>query len=187
MRRQFLRRIPALIVLAVFLGCGPSVDRQLLTAAESGDRTLVQNLLEQGAGTDARDAKGRTPLHLAVLNGHAGVVTDLLAAGADADAVDQLGWMPLHHAAVKGQTACGMLLIQAKADINAKTRTGFTPYYLALQNDNHDLASALRLAGGKSTDSLEENPDVRKLMDRNATEHQRLKPYEQAVKDYQNR
>ena len=52
-------------------------------AVLTGDRELVQELLNAGAITDAADQWGETPLHLASVNGYGDIVDELIRQGAN--------------------------------------------------------------------------------------------------------
>jgi ankyrin repeat protein len=78
---------------------GPATD--LRRAAETGDLTELQTLLDKQPDIDARDAGGRTALMLATLHGQTRAVDVLLAHGADPNAADARGITPLQ-AAVGG-------------------------------------------------------------------------------------
>ena len=54
-------------------------------------------LVESGAEVDARDGRGRTPLHVAARRDHLNAVKALMQASVDVNAVDELGWTPLDH------------------------------------------------------------------------------------------
>jgi hypothetical protein len=64
----------------------------LLAAAVKGDTARVIALIKAGAGVEATDKNGRTPLMLAAQHGHADTVRALLAAGAKTDARDKSGF-----------------------------------------------------------------------------------------------
>jgi len=74
----------------------------LMIAAQLGDVTLVQAILDAGAELEARDTSGATSLALAASNGQVDAATVLLHAGADPDAPTFTGWRPLHAAALTG-------------------------------------------------------------------------------------
>ena len=59
-------------------------NRRLLAAAESGDATAAALALRAGANLETRDARGRTPLLLAVAEDRLAVARLLLYLGADA-------------------------------------------------------------------------------------------------------
>lgn len=65
---------------------------------------------------DARDAKSRTPLHMAAQAGATDAVCALLARGAAIDARDDLGRTPLHMAARYGRAETVALLLALGAD-----------------------------------------------------------------------
>lgn len=65
---------------------------------------------------------GRTPLHLAALQGKIGVMKQLLDARAPANAADEHGMTPLHKAAVGGRTEAAQLLLNAGASYNARLK-----------------------------------------------------------------
>lgn len=80
-------------------GAGPNrLAGALQDAARAGRLELIERLLQQGAPVNAADAAGRTPLVLAVMQGHTAVVQRLLAAGANPALVDQEGLNALQHA-----------------------------------------------------------------------------------------
>ena len=66
-------------------------SRQLVDAAGTGDRLMVQALLEQGADANTRLKDGLTPLMAAATSGHTEIVRKLLDAGADPDLRDDHG------------------------------------------------------------------------------------------------
>lgn len=62
---------------------------------------------------------GRTPLHLAALQGKLGVIKQLLDARAPVSAADEHGMTPLHKAAVGGRPEAVQLLLDAGASLEA--------------------------------------------------------------------
>jgi ankyrin repeat protein len=70
----------------------------LQQSARAGDLQQLDRLLQQGAPLNAADAAGRTPLILAVMQGHTAVVQRLLTAGANTALIDKDGLNALQHA-----------------------------------------------------------------------------------------
>jgi ankyrin repeat protein len=79
----------------------PSLDpaADLREAAQSGNVARLRALLADHLDIDARDARGRTALMLAVRRDQKEAVSVLLAAGADPNAADAAGTTPLAAAA----------------------------------------------------------------------------------------
>ncbi|HPC96208.1 MAG TPA: ankyrin repeat domain-containing protein [Sedimentisphaerales bacterium] len=86
---------------------GTDVNRQgqaredktfLHEAVESGQKELVQYLLDKGANIEAKERQGLTPLHKASAAGKKDIVELLLAKGADVNATDLQGATPLWYA-----------------------------------------------------------------------------------------
>ncbi|KAJ2987975.1 hypothetical protein NUW58_g4219 [Xylaria curta] len=101
-----------------------------------GHKEIVQLLLEGGADIKAKDAIGRTPLHIAIeewATYEEGEVTVqlLLENGADVGAKDVDGLTPLHRAVAKKDEAIVQLLLENGADVEAKDVDGSTPLHTA--------------------------------------------------------
>ena len=81
---------------------------------------------------NARDDKGRTPLHAAAMvSKHPTVVAAFAKAGAELDARDEKGRTPLHLAAVLGEPEIVTALVKAGAALNVADEAGRTPMQLA--------------------------------------------------------
>ncbi|MGC9119757.1 MAG: ankyrin repeat domain-containing protein, partial [Thermoproteus sp.] len=92
------------LVLSVIAHRYPDVVRRAATAAlfealKRGSSEAAALLLGYGARPDARDPRGRTPLHLAAENCLEDVFKLLIELGADPHAKDRYGKAPLDYAA----------------------------------------------------------------------------------------
>lgn len=109
-------------------------------AARQGERDMVQELVEAGAGIG-------NALHAAAEDGHEEIVHDLLENGAPVTAQDKAGNTPLHIAAQVGDMEIAQLLLLKGANINALNNLGRTPLYLAADSGHVGAALALMSAG----------------------------------------
>ena len=99
------------------------------------------------------DDQGRTPLHLAALEGKPEIMAPLTQAGADPDALDDKGRTPLHLVAYFGtnpETVAA--LVQAGADLAAPDAKGRTPLEFAEKfSETPAIVAALRDAVAAAT------------------------------------
>lgn len=135
------RRFPLMMLIAALIVMGATgargdVESDLLNAADSGDVGAIERLVEEHGAhvNEARDIKGKTPLHLAAEGGHQATCGELLRLDANVNARDKEGRTPLHLAAAKGHTGTMEELLASGADVNARDRRGDTPLHLAADN-----------------------------------------------------
>lgn len=93
-------------------------------------------LLELGACVDARTARGKTPLHLAVEVENLEIVRILLLARCDSQAlVSDTKKSPLHMACEKANNEIALELVRYGADANAIDVQGLTPLMIAVTSN----------------------------------------------------
>ena len=89
-----------MLLLVAVSACGgdgatkPSLDRQLIAAARSGDVGEVRSLLDRGATVDGRAADGATALVAAAYGNHVEAARLLIEAGADVNVKDDTEQSP---------------------------------------------------------------------------------------------
>ncbi|KAJ5907499.1 hypothetical protein N7495_000181 [Penicillium taxi] len=119
-------------------------DRTPLSwAAQDGQSSIVELLLERGAICDELDRGWRTPLSLASSNGHETVARLLIDKGADVNTSNKFGQTPLYRALRNGHETVARLLIDKGADVNTINDDGETPLYWALMSGHEAVARLL--------------------------------------------
>ena len=111
---------------------------------------------------NATDDQGRTPVHLAALEGRPELMAALTEAGADPDALDDKGRTPLHLVAYFGtDPEIVAALVQAGADLSAPDAKGRTPLEFAEKfSETPAIVAALRDAVAAATAPPERGPSA---------------------------
>lgn len=112
-------------------------------AAAFGRYELCEWLLERKARTLSKDKYKRTPLIMAVKNGHVRVASLLLQNGSEWDHVDSSQNSVLHYAAAFGWKECIDLLLKHGANINATNMWKITPITIAMLKNHQGIVKEL--------------------------------------------
>jgi ankyrin repeat protein len=124
----------------------------LIQAAEQGDLSRLNRLLQQAPEADIRDQCQWTPLMKAALHGHLEAARQLLAAGADANAVDKGGYSALMLAASNNHEALIHLLAEHRAELDhAEPGLGWTALIWAAKLGHSQAVQALLQRGADPT------------------------------------
>ena len=129
----------------------------LFLAAANGNLDILSYLFEQGANVNASSSSEdtepwflpsefddylpiwRTPLIVALINGHNDAFTFLIDKGADVNLQDHHGYTALHHAVQSKNFDAVSCLVHNGADVNLFTSSKQTPLMLACQSHIHNM------------------------------------------------
>ncbi|MDR0475521.1 MAG: ankyrin repeat domain-containing protein [Treponema sp.] len=133
MRETLLIAILVLVLMGFLSGCKstpqpesvePQIndaivmpDENVWTLLESGDDKAQRYFLSE-VEANARDAQGRTPLHIVAENKDSRMAAFFIALGADPNALDRQGRSPLNISTEKSDPATAKILAGAGADIH---------------------------------------------------------------------
>ncbi|KAF5910611.1 hypothetical protein HPG69_004699, partial [Diceros bicornis minor] len=136
--------------------------RTPLHASVINGHTLCLRLLLEIADNpevvDVKDAKGQTPLMLAVAYGHIDAVSLLLEKEANVDAVDIMGCTALHRGIMTGHEECVQMLLEQEVSILCKDSRGRTPlHYAAARGHATWLSELLPMALSGEDCSFKDN------------------------------
>jgi len=132
-----------LIIIIQSLFVSPVPAQEIHHAVRQGDTEKVSVLLQTNPKiVHFKDARGRTPLFVASLEGHLDMAQLLISNNADVHARDAYGDTPLYHAILAGHREILELLIGHGANINEVMEEG-TPLSLAIYRDHIVVAQTL--------------------------------------------
>ncbi len=96
----------------------------LCRAIKIENKEIAEFLIAKGAGVNAKDDNGETPLHYAL--GNKEIAELLIAKGADVNIKNNFGKTPLFYAIKENDKELAKFLIAKGADVNIKTKDGKT-------------------------------------------------------------
>ncbi len=125
-------------------------NQLLLHAAQVGNVSKAQELLEYGADIETQDDHKYTPLLLASENGRSEIVKLLIDAGANKEAQmpanyrsNHSKYSSLHFAAKNGHTHTAQILIKAGVNIETQASKDYRALHLACQNGHTEIVELL--------------------------------------------
>jgi hypothetical protein len=116
-----------------------------MKAVQSGNISMVNLLLQNGADIAERNDTGQTSLHVATLNGNLEMIQVLLDAGIDIEAKDNNNMTALYYAARTGNEAILQILIRhgAGASIIERNKDGNTVLHDISSSGNEGIVRLL--------------------------------------------
>lgn len=153
MNKKFITLFSIALIISINVLPAAMTADDLFTAVAQGKVERAQEIIRQKGGhvfIHALDAHGRTPLHIAALNGHPACIDLLITNGARVDDPGTQEYTPLHCAAANGHAKCVLILMHYRADINAVAKHK-TPLMIAAINGHEKCVQLLLAANADPT------------------------------------
>ena len=131
-------------------------SRPLHVAAQQGNASMVQLLLDYGAQINAENRFREQPIHLAATFNSIEVLRVLIDKGAALDCLNQDGRQPIHMAAKFGSTGAVFVLLHKGATFDCLDQDGRQPIHLAAKYGSVRTLRAL-LDKGATVDCLDQD------------------------------
>jgi ankyrin repeat protein len=163
MRLTRLGKWSILSLLSVAGLLAAPVNSRIADAAEGGDKTGVQALLQNGGDVNASQADGMTALHWAADHADLPMAELLVHAGANVKAVNRFGVTPLSAACEAGNGPMVELFLKAGADPKTVLAGGETVLMTAARTGDIETVQAL-LSHGADVNAREARSGQTALM-----------------------
>lgn len=138
--------------IALVLSLTSIKAQDIFSAARSNDTVQMAEYIKQGIDINQANAKGFTPLILAVYNNNAEAVKFLISKGAKVDAQDMSGNTALMGATFKGYVnMVDILLSEGKANVNQINANGASALIFAATFGQKEIVEKLIAEGADVT------------------------------------
>lgn len=117
-------------------------QREFVDAVEKGDTETVKSLA-QYVDLNEADNDGRSPVHVAALEGHIEIVRFFIAQHVDLNKADKDGQTPVLIAEREGHTEIVKLLAKHNVDLNKADKYGCTPVHIAAAEGHIEIVRFL--------------------------------------------
>lgn len=131
----------ALLVFPLISSAKPTT--MIFNAINNHDTATLEQLLEDKANLEVRNAQGQTPLMAATYQGNQELAIQLIEAGADVNAQDQIANSPFLYAGAEGMLEIVKAALQHGADFNVYNRYGGTALIPAAEKGHLDVVKLL--------------------------------------------
>ncbi|KAK3864040.1 hypothetical protein Pcinc_030237 [Petrolisthes cinctipes] len=122
-------------------------------AAAAGHEQVMEALLEAGADTEARDDKGKKPVHAAAYNGQLESLEVLRRYNCNLSAQSHARSTALHYAAFFGNLEVIKWLVSNGVKHDLKDKSGRLPKDVAKEHKHHDVHDFLKDYNGRKKDT----------------------------------
>ena len=143
-------------------------EGQVLLAARYADveeEELLEVLKKTPALVNCCDDQGRTPLHMAAANGHAGFVRLLIRAGATPEVGNHEGNTALHYAAANNHIKCAKMLLKSGWKASTRNKDGFLPVSIVRDQRGYDEMESLLFEADETLDDANLPPGFGMVVD----------------------